>query len=250
MRKKIISYIACAILGLNICGCTNTVSVDEFQKKVIQSMTEESDSEIREEEEKTEVSEERTVDTQEWKEAYILQANEIDTTSESGLLAGYLVDVDLDGIPELIAYSSDDGDMYTYENGQLVALGYSAAYVTERYYQQGNVLIAESHGLDILTGMVITLAKKENDTLLEAIYRFYWDEEMNPIVGVCNDENEEAIMIDYQEAISEMEACGIHIAYEYNEIEHCLEYSTVIDDSSELVYLDDLEAVIDGIRNW
>ena len=38
---------------------------------------------------------------------------------------------------------------------------------------------------------------------------------MNPIVGVCNDENEEAI--------SEMEDCGIHIAYEYNEVEYCLE---------------------------
>lgn len=34
---------------------------------------------------------------------------------------------------------------------------------------------------------------------------------------------------------------SIHIAYEYNEVEHCLEYSTVIDDRSELGYLDDLE---------
>ncbi len=72
------------------------------------------------------------------------------------------MDVDLDGVPELIAYSSDDGDMYTYANGQLVALGYSAAYVIERYYQRGNLLIAESHGYDVLTGMEITVAKKEN----------------------------------------------------------------------------------------
>lgn len=71
--------------------------------------------ENREEEEKTEVSEERAVDAQEWKAAYILQVNEIDTTSELGLLAGYLVDVGLDGVPELIAYSSGDSDMYTYE---------------------------------------------------------------------------------------------------------------------------------------
>lgn len=71
--------------------------------------------ENREEEEKTEVSEERAVDAQEWKVAYILQVNEIDTTSELGLLAGYLVDVGLDGVPELIAYSSGDSDMYTYE---------------------------------------------------------------------------------------------------------------------------------------
>ncbi|CCY58566.1 unknown [Clostridium sp. CAG:632] len=71
--------------------------------------------ENREEEEKTEVSEERAVDAQEWKAAYILQVNEIDTTSELGLLAGYLVDVGLDSVPELIAYSSSDSDMYTYE---------------------------------------------------------------------------------------------------------------------------------------
>lgn len=48
-------------------------------------MTEGSSSEIREEEEKTEASEEKAVDTQEWKETYILQANEIDTTSKFGL---------------------------------------------------------------------------------------------------------------------------------------------------------------------
>lgn len=47
--------------------------------------------------------------------AYILQVNEIDTTSELGLLAGYLVDVGLDSVPELIAYLSGDSDMYTYE---------------------------------------------------------------------------------------------------------------------------------------
>ena len=126
--------------------------------------------ENREEEEKTEVSEERAVDAQEWKEAYILQVNEIDTTSELGLLAGYFLDVGLDGVSELIAYSSGDGDMYTYANGQLIALGYSVTYVTERYYQRGNLLIAESHGFDTLIGMEITVAKKENEETIIVDY--------------------------------------------------------------------------------
>lgn len=256
MKRKLIMQIVGIFIIVNLCGCTITPRVIDNSKKSV-VLSDSGTSTLFEEEkiidstvDATEEVNTATVAESDWKEAYTLQVYELSDNEESGIAAGYLVDVDKDGIPELIAYTLFEGDMYTYSDGEIVPLGYSSAYVTEHYYQQGEQLIAVSYGMDVLSGVSISIAQKSDTELIEKTYFFNWNSEMDPIVSVAKSYYEEPIPEDYRAICNELAEQGVHVTYEYYEDENCLIYDVTIDNSQSPEYWGDLDTIIAGIREW
>lgn len=183
-----------------------------------------------------------------WKEAYIAKLQELNSL-DFGLLGAVLVDVDRDGIPELIAYTLNEGDLYTYADGQLIAMEYPAAHVGERFYQSSEYLIAVSYGLDCMSGASVTITRKQGNILGCDEYWLHWDENMNPFVNIFRSAGSETP--EYTSACQFLEQEGIHVTYE-----NCmdgdvpfLEYDISVDGQEVPCYYD-LDSIIAAIRAW
>lgn len=164
---------------------------------------------------------------EEWKQAYQNRINELLATEYADTVYALLLDVDMDGVPELLAGSMDESDIYTYADGQMIALGYSYGYIPTDFYYQKGMLISTDYGYDVLSGLFLNVTRKEGEQLVNvASYGFQWDENMNPqVMDYLN--SEFGTMVPYETVMEELQGMGIYVTYETNLSESmpCLLYS-------------------------
>lgn len=163
----------------------------------------------------------------EWKQTYQNRMNELLATEYADTVHALLLDLDQDGIPELLAGSMDESDIYTYADGKLIALGYQHGYISSDFYYQNGMLISTDYGYDVLSGLFLNVTRKEGEQLIDVVsYGFQWDESMNPLVtDYLNSESD--VTVSYENVIKELQEMGIYITYEINSSEStsCLLYS-------------------------
>lgn len=189
----------------------------------------------------------------EWKQAYQNRISELLATEYADTIYALLLDMDQDGIPELLTGSMDESDIYTYAEGQLIALGYQYGYIPADFYYQEGMLISTDCGYDVLSGLFLNVTRKEGGQLVHvASYGFRWDENMNPQVTDYLD-SESGAMVSYEEAIEDLKSMGIYVAYEPNSNDNmsCLLYSVECHPGTKELEPDrGAERIEERIRFW
>lgn len=261
MKRKIVSVVLCMSISFALSGCyvSNELkqnidesiltlmgsesegekeTVSDIEVEVITTDTEakemvpeDTTSAATEEETSTEILQESVEEMEqlktEWKQAYQNRINELLATEYADTVHALLLDLDQDGIPELLAGSVDESDVYTYADGNLTALGYQHGYISCDFYYQNGMLISTDYGYDVLSGLFLNVTRKEGEQLIDvASYGFQWDENGNPLVtDYLNSES--GVTVSYESVIEELQGMGIYITYEINSSEStpCLLYS-------------------------
>lgn len=254
MKKEIISVVLCITLSFALFGCYGpnelkqhidetilTLVEGEFEEteeevvptdtEVEEVVTEDTTTAITEEEIRTENIQQSAEELEqlkaEWKQAYQNRISELLATEYSDTVYALLLDMDQDGIPELLAGSMDESDIYTYADGQLIGLGYQHGYIPTDFYYQEGILISTDYGYDVLSGLFLNVTRKEGEQLVDvASYGFQWDENMNPqVTDYLNSES--GVVVSYDNVIKELQGMGIYITYETNSNDNisCLLYS-------------------------
>lgn len=254
MKKEIISVVLCITLSFALFGCYGpnelkqhidetilTLVEGEFEEteedmvptdtEAEEVVTEDTTTAIAEEEISTENIQQSAEELEqlkaEWKQAYQNRISELLATEYSDTVYALLLDIDQDGIPELLAGSMDESDIYTYADGKLIALGYQHGYISCDFYYQNGMLISTDYGYDVLSGLFLNVTRKEGEQLVDvASYGFQWDENMNPqVTDYLNAESD--VTVSYENVIEELQGMGIYITYELNSSEStsCLLYS-------------------------
>lgn len=242
MTKRIISFVLCMIISLGLTGCNSPDEIKRYMDETFVHLIEGGDS-IKETEEvlpdiaeaditttenivpeateeaiPSEVSQQQAEEAAqlkaEWKQAYQNQINEMLETGYSDTVHMLLFDMDQDGIPEMLAATLDESDIYTYADGQLTALGYQYGYIPSHFYYQKGLLISTDYGYDVSSGLFLNITKKEGNQLINVTsYGFHWDESLNPEVIDYRKLNEE-VMVNYETVIEELQNMGVYVTYE------------------------------------
>lgn len=252
--KELAEFLIQAVKGTEVeTADTGQISTETTEKETTHSTTSsEADKTTEQISETTEEVEATTAAPEEipaWKEAYIAKARELDT-SDSQLIEALLLDLDQDGMPELIASQIvSGGDVYTYADGQVIGLQYpDAGDGAKQYYQQGNKLISVSIGGDSMSGQSIMIGEKRGNIMGWTGYSFSWDENMNPFVNVFQSAG--SYTPTYEEACASLAELGVHISYSpETDYEPYLLYTVVVD-SPTLNPWNNMEETEAGIRAW
>lgn len=257
MKKMGCAVMLTVLLVLSLTGCYSREDVDTVMQELIKAAgadTTESVSESETEEILTEeqvIHEEQTteeikVPDYEWKTAYQTLVNDYITNDEWAFAFSILVDMEKDGVPELIVRNFDGGYIYTYENGQVVNLGFEV-YAMQRYYYKDNMLVACGYGMWAGDGVIVSFLKKEGTQLLAEEYKFYGTPG-EEIVVEYTDTDGTVTWLNYDTAKAAVEAEGVQVTYTSDEYEVDF-LATPLEPYTELEWYDWTEGN-EGITGW
>lgn len=152
-----------------------------------------------------------------WKASYQNIVDNYYYASEWPLTFSMLVDIEEDGVPELIIRNFDGGYIYTYENGQAVNMGFEV-YSMQNYYYIDHTLVVCGYGMGAGDGVNVSFLKKENGQLREEKYAFYGESDQ-AITVEYTDADGNVSYLDYETAKTEVEAKGMQVTYTVPEYE-------------------------------
>lgn len=181
-----------------------------------------------------------------WKASYQNIVDNYYYASEWPLTFSMLVDMEEDGVPELIIRNFDGGDIYTYENGQAVNMGFEV-YSMQNYYYIDHTLVVCGYGMGAGDGVNVSFLKKENGQLRKEKYAFY-GESAQAITVEYTDADGNVSYLDYETAKTAVEAKGMQVTYtvpEYEVVFLVVPYGSYV----ELDWYDWAEGN-EGITRW
>lgn len=262
MKRMGCAVMLTVLLVLSLTGCYSREDVDTVMQELIKAAgadTTESVSESETEETITEeiiteeqalyedkATEETAVSEDEWKTAYQTVVNDYMYEGEWPSAFSILVDIEKDGVPELIVHNFDGGYIYTYENGQVVNLGFEV-YAMQRYYYKDNMLVACGYGMWAGDGVTVSFLKKEGTQLLAEEYKFYGTPG-EEIVVEYTDTDGTVTWLNYDTAKAAVEAEGVQVTYTSDEYEVDF-LATPLEPYTELEWYDWTEGN-EGITGW
>lgn len=152
-----------------------------------------------------------------WKTAYQNIVDNYCYASEWPSTFSMLVDMEEDGVPELIIQNFDSGEIYTYENGQAVGMNFEV-YSTQKYYYIDHTLVVCGYGMWAGDGVKVSFLKKENGQLRKEEYDFYGEPDQ-AITVEYTDAGGNVSYLDYETAKATVEAKGMQVTYTVAEYE-------------------------------
>lgn len=262
MKRMGCAVILTMLLVLGLTGCYSREDVDMVMQELIKAAgadTTESVSETETEETITEetiteeqalyedkATEETAVSEDEWKTAYQTVVNDYMYEGEWPSVFSILVDMEKDGVPELIIHNFDGGYIYTYDNGQVVNMGFEV-YAMQRYYYKDDILVVCGYGMGAGDGVTVSFLKKEGTQILAESYKFYGSPDEGLVVGYT-DADGNVTSLDYDTAKAEVETRGMQVTYTSDEYEVYF-WAIPFEPYTELEWYDWMEGN-EGIAGW
>ncbi len=182
-----------------------------------------------------------------WKEAYIQLVQDRAANVES--VSAGVVDIDLDGMPELLIYTPNDSGVYCYgpENDSLLCLPESELDAGRQYYQYGDYLIGVNKNYVGGQTAVLIAQKSNRGTWLHSDFVFGEGNQMEPVVGVLQSAG--SYEPSFEEAQAMLAEFGVSITYYYDGANNCLVYEVTVN-AQEIPMWNSEGAIVEGIRSY